>query len=99
MKVYLTQEKEKVGWVEIRVHFVAIPTEVVTLVFDTALIRRKVGGNKCRVKVEIGEEVLETRVCEDKEDSPPNWKEDVLTFYVLKSEPTEGIITVLAGDT
>lgn len=44
-----------------------MPTEIITLMFDSALIRRRTSkAMKCKVKVIIGEETLSTMSSEDK---------------------------------
>lgn len=54
---------------------------------------------KYRVRVIMGEETLETRITEDQEERLASWKEDLLTFYVLKSAITEGKVAVMDEDT
>ena len=53
---------------------------------------------KCQLKVEIGEEILRTKVQEDKPNQIPSWKDDVLVFQLLKGVTKEGKVKVMDGE-
>lgn len=75
-----------------------MPTEVISLMFDSALIRRRTSKvMNCRVKVIVGEETLSTSISEDKEDKTPTWKEDIMVFYTIKDVIKMGKIVVMDG--